>query len=249
MKTYCLFMTVFMLTWNCLFAQIKNGYGSEIKGIRESLHSLNTLLIEDADLSLYQKVEIKDKIDKLIDYIAYFELTEELLVQFRAIAPGMYNEIDTIKSCTGQNVTVFVKFVSEKEMQRCAAGTTNLSHHEKDKNIYQSEYGLSTVSVKIASEKKSLLLLAHEFGHVKYQVPNLASYAEFYSAYYQNGVFNSNYIGHNSNDLSGQKAIEYENIFRSQYSNFLKSTSAKVEDPLTLLHVIRKTFGKGRNAI
>jgi len=249
MKTYCLFMTVFMLTWNCLFGEIKNGYGSEIKGIRESLKSLNTCLTEDPDLSLFQKAVIRDKIKKLVDYITYFELTEELLEQFRTIAPEMYNEIETIRDSVGHNVTVYVKFVPEKEMQRGAAGTTNLAHLENDKNVYHSEYGPNTVSVKIASVNKSLLLLAHEFGHVNYQVPNLASYIEFYSMHYQNDTFKSSYIGHNSNDPSGQKALEYESLFREQFLNLLKTSAVKVENPLALLQEIRKTVGQERNAL
>ena len=165
-------------------------------------------------------------------------------MQFRTIAPSLYTEIDTIKDCTGKTVTVYVKFAPESEMQQGAAGTTNIACLEKDKNVYQSEFGPSTVSVKIASVKKSLLLLAHEFGHVKYQVQNLATYIEFYSTYYQNSTFNSKYIGHNSNDPSGQKALEYENIFRDQYLNFLKTTTVKVDSPLALLQAIRKTYGQ-----
>jgi hypothetical protein len=41
MKRYCPLILMFLLTWNYLFGEIKNGYGSEIKGIRESLKSLN----------------------------------------------------------------------------------------------------------------------------------------------------------------------------------------------------------------
>ena len=244
MKTYCLFIAMFMLTWNCLFGEIKNGYGAEIKGIRESLRSLNTLLTEDPNLTLFQKAEIKNKINKLLDYITYFELTEELLVQFKTIAPSLYNEIDSIRDRTGQAVTIYVKFVSEKEMQQGAAGTTNITHLENDKNVYESEYGPNSVSIKIASVKKALLLLAHEFGHVKHQVPNLASYIEFYSASYQNGTFNSKYIGHNSNDPSGQKAIEYENRFRSSQQLFVKTPTTKMENPLALLGTIRKSVAK-----
>jgi len=243
MKTYCLLITVFALTCNCLFGEIKNGYGSEIKGIHESLKSLNTLLTENASLSVFQKAEIKNKINKLVEYITYFELTEELLRQFRTIAPSLYTEIDTIKDSTGQTVTVFVKFVPEKEMEHSAAGTTNLAHRENDKNVYESEYGLYSVSVKIASVNKSLSLLAHEFGHVKYQVPHLATYIEDYSTWYQNETFKSNYIGHNSKDPSGLKATEYENIFRDRYLNFLKTASIKMESPMVLLGIIRKSVG------
>ncbi len=85
---------------------------------------------------------MKAKINKLVEYISYFELTETLLHQFKDVAPEMYDEIDALKDNTGQPVTVFVRFVPELEMQRGAAGTTNLNHDENDKNIYWSEYGV-----------------------------------------------------------------------------------------------------------
>jgi hypothetical protein len=150
MKPHWPFVIVFLLAWHCLVGEIKNGYEPDILTIRESLKGLNQLLIADSALSLFQKAEIKNKIGTLVEYLTYFELTEALLLQFRTIAPGLYNEIDTIKNCTRQNVTVFVKFVPEKEMRYGAAATTNLAHHENDKNVYKSSYGPYTVSVKVA---------------------------------------------------------------------------------------------------
>ena len=40
------------------------------------------------------------------------------------------------------------------------------------------------VSVKIWAVNKALFVLAHELGHVKYQVPHLASYINEYKKYY-----------------------------------------------------------------
>ena len=34
MKTYCLFIATFMLTYNCLFGEIRNGYEMEIINVR-----------------------------------------------------------------------------------------------------------------------------------------------------------------------------------------------------------------------
>ena len=237
-------MAVYFFALQGLMGGIKNGYASQIEGMHDSLHALITLLREDTNLSLFQRETMKAKINKLVEYISYFELTETLLHQFKDIAPEMYNEIDALKDNTGEPVTVFVRFVPESEMQRGAAGTTNLNHHENDRNIYWSEYGVRTVSVKIASVSKALTLLAHEFGHVSYQVRHLATYVEYYSTYYLNETFNSKVIGHNSNDPSGLKAIEYENMFRHQYSGFVKNTANKVENPLVFLHGIKRTYAR-----
>jgi hypothetical protein len=212
--------------------------------MRNSLKALNTLLDEDNSLSVFQRSSMRTTIKKLVEHISYFELTEELLRQFKNIAPEMYNEINSLTDVTGQPVTVFVKFVPETEMMGGAAGTTNIAHDEGNKNIYQSEYGPHTVSVKIASVTKSLILLAHEFGHVKYQVTNLATYLEYYSVHYQNETFNSKYIGHNSNDPSGQASLEYENQFRVRYINYLSSNKLKPENPFALLNDIQKTLNR-----
>jgi hypothetical protein len=67
--------------------------------------------------------------------------------------------------------------------------------------------------------------------------------------HYQNDTFKSSYIGHNSNDPSGQKALEYESLFREQFLNLLKTSAVKVENPLALLQEIRKTVGQERNAL
>ena len=121
-------MAVYFFALQGLMGGIKNGYASQIEGMHDSLHALITLLREDTNLSLFQRETMKAKINKLVEYISYFELTETLLHQFKDIAPEMYNEIDALKDNTGEPVTVFVRFVPESEMQRGAAGTTNLNH-------------------------------------------------------------------------------------------------------------------------
>jgi hypothetical protein len=241
-KKYVVFISVLFITITCSKGEIKNGYASQINGMPESLKTLHTMLIDNPNLSMFQKASIKSNINKLAAYISYFELTEELLNQFKTITPEMYYEIDNLKDNLGQEVSVFVKFVSEDEIEHGAPGTTNLAHADFDKNIYSSEYGPHTVSIKIASVTKALIFLAHEFGHVKYQVPNLASYSEFYAANYQNTTFDSKYIGHNSNDRSGQSAIKFEILFRWNYKVFLKANNLKPENPVARLQQIRKNI-------
>jgi hypothetical protein len=249
MKACCLFIASFLFTWQCLFGEIRNGYELEINQVKASLKSLQDLLSRDASLTFTQRSEMKTSIDKLIAYISYYELTEGLLAQFRTIAPDLYQEIETLTDGTGHKVTVYVRFASEQEMQHGASGTTNIAHLESDKTIYTSEYGPYTVSIKIASVNKALLLLAHEFGHAKYQVPNLATYFVYYSVYYQNGTFRSSYIGHNSNDASGRQALIYENAFRERYTRFLRTTTDKLGTPVALLQEIRKAISLGSNSL
>lgn len=241
MKKYCLCLAASLLSCNCVFAQIKNGYEQDIKGIKASLISLTNILSSGADMSLSQKHQIRANITKLSEFVMYYQLTEELLDQFVLIAPELYTSIDSIKDSRGRRVTVYVRFASELEMQNGAHGTTNLNQNEQDESLYSSEYGDGTVSVKIASVTKSLTLLAHEFGHVFYQVRNLETYAIHYASWYQNETFNSKYIGHNSNDQSGRMALEYEKLFLDRFLAFSRNTSVKIDSPLALLETIRKS--------
>jgi len=241
MKTYCLYLAA-LLSFNCLFAQIRNGYEQEINGIKESLTSLTNMLASDVDMSSSKKHQIRVNVAKLSEYVMYYQLTKELLDQFELIAPDLYASIDSIKDGRGRRVAVYVRFASEMEMQNGAHGTTNLNQSQHDPSLYSSDYGDGTVSIKIASVTKSLTLLAHEFGHVFYQVKNLKSYAIDYASWYQNETFNSKYIGHNGNDLSGSKALEYENLFRDQFLAYSKNATVKIDSPLAVLEAIRKSI-------
>jgi predicted DNA-binding protein YlxM (UPF0122 family) len=242
-KMITLFVLIFCITLTTSIAEIRNGYETEIKGMRASLKRLTELLHDsESGLTFFQRSVMKKNISKLEEYIAYFELTEKLIEQFRTIAPALYLEIDTLSDPTGQRVTVHIKFVPEKEMQLGADGTTNIDQCNEDKNVYKSEYGPHTVLIKIASVARSLSLLAHEFGHVKYQVANLAEYVEYYKLNYQNDSFNSTYVGHNSSDRSGLTAAEFENVFRRLYSVHKRTSDEEVGSPLVLLHRMRKNL-------
>ena len=124
-------------------------------------------------------------------------------------------------------------------MRLGAAASTNLACLEDDKNVYLSDYGPNTVSVKIASMPKALLLLAHEFGHVNYQVAHLSSYMDYYAANYLNGEFVSTFIGHNITDPSGMMASHYESVWRRCYLIYLR-TNGKLDNLIGMLHKIQR---------
>ena len=225
-----------------LFGEIKNGYGIEINGARASLKTLEAIVAGSKNLSVFQNADLNMKIERLRKFITYYELTENLLGQFRSITPGIYHEIDSIKDSKGRPVHVYVKFLPEESMQGGISGTTNMEQAASDKDAYSSEYGLHTVSITISTVNRCLFLLAHEFGHARYQVPNLLTYTEFYSTYYQNNNFMAKEIGHNSNDPSGQSARVYEKRFRDEYMRFLKKTTDKLASPFALVQEIRKSL-------
>lgn len=228
MKTYALLAMLCSFALCASNAKIKNGYSLDIQGARESLKTIKRLLNEDTNLSIFQRMAMHSKVETLTEFIVYYELTDNLLGQFQTISPDQYAEIDILTDRKRRSVDVYVKFVPEKETTPGVAGTTNLNQDKDDPDGYSSEYGIHTVSVRIRAEIKSLHLLAHELGHVKYQVPNLAAYMQFYTQYYLANTFKIKKVGHNDNDPSGRQAWAYSEIFRKNYAMYIKSGKKKM---------------------
>ncbi len=195
-------LLILFVSCNASFCEIRNGYENDILILKESLKNLTEILIEDEKLSNIQRRKIESKVETLVNHISFYDLTESLLDQFKIIAPKLYAEIDTISDRKGRPVHVYVRFVPVDATKVKAWGMTYLNHVEDDKDAYLSEYGAFTVSIKIWIVPKALQVLSHELGHVKYQIPNLASYMTFHKKCYQDEV--SNCIGHNPADPSGK---------------------------------------------
>lgn len=144
----------------------------------------------------------------------------------------MFAQIDTIEDRKGRRVDVYVRFIPRNRSLNGTIATTNLSQMEDDAHASVSEYGPHTVSIQIAVVKHSLAILAHELGHVSYQVPNLASYIQFFRRTYSDRYIQAEYLGHKPNDPSGQKAVVFEKQFRKEAQVFYNSTKIKRFDPL-----------------
>jgi len=242
-RNYCLNTLIFILTCHAVFGEIKNGYEKNISGTKESLTILRASLLEAENLIPAHRRKIQSTIAALVDHIAYYDLTESLLVQFKTIAPELYAQVDSIKDRLGRPVDVYIKFVPADGTNVKAWGLTYMDQASDDKDAYQSEYGRFTVSVKVWIVHKALLVLAHELGHVKYQVPNLASYFEFYrNHYYSTPAENSK--GHEGDDPSGKWATQFGKTFQRKYSDFLKSSIEKVQNPLDVLAKLKKNWSK-----
>jgi hypothetical protein len=233
MKTYVLVTIFYLLITFFVSGEIINGYRKDIQTARASLNNLT---------ALPQDRNVKTRVERAQQFISYFELTEKLLGQFKTMVPVLYNQIDTLRDHTGRPVDVYVKFVPKSEIQTGTLATTNIDQLANDKHGCYSSYGPHTVSIKIVAVKHSLLIVAHEFGHVKYQVPNLAAYIDFFSRHYQGYHMKANYLGHKPNDPSGQSAIIFEKVFRKEYLRFVDDTSDKPQSPIIMLDQIAKAF-------
>jgi hypothetical protein len=238
----CLYVLLFGLTCHAVFGEIKNGYEKNISGSKQSLTVLRKQLADDGNITAAHRRKIQSTIETLVNHIAYYDLTEGLLSQFKTIVPELYAQIDTIRDRLGRPVDVYIKFVPVDATDVKAWGLTYIDQASDDKDAYKSEYGKFTVSVEVWVVRRALLVLAHELGHVKYQVPNLASYCDFYKANYDNPL-TKNY-GHSFDDPSGKWATEFGKTFQRKYAEFLRISIDKIKNPLDVLVKLKKNWAK-----
>jgi hypothetical protein len=242
LKKYVLLFSFLFLLFNHALGEIKNGYEKDVVQMRASLRRYSALLHVNNNLNPHQRRKIMHGIDSLVNNLSNYELTENLLKQFKDIAPDLYAEIDTLKDINGRNVKVYVKFIPVNGTEIKAWGTTYMNEMPNNKNVFCSEYGMYTVSVKIWIVNKALFVLAHELGHVRYQVPHFAKYMAYYKNNYTAQLHPAISLGHNGKDLSGKSAMNYVKRFRKEYINFLKAKKEKLETPLILMTKIKKNL-------
>ena len=242
MKKYSVIVMICFLMLNSAWAKLRNGYEKDIHEVRERLKNYSDSLNKNNNLAASERRKMKASINDWIIYQSRYELTEELLKQFKHISPGLYNRIDSIKDAKGRFTDVFVKFIPREEAIVMAAGITQMAQSDEDMDACFSEYGKHSVSIKIWISNKSLLVLSHELGHVNYQVPNFETYIEYYKTEYSSLFRNSNCVGHSAADRSGRNATIFAKEFRKDYLNTLKfgKDSARLESPLVLMEEIRR---------
>lgn len=135
---------------------------------------------------------------------------------------------------------MYVKFIPRNNRIDGTIASRSIGEMDDDEHSTVSEYGLHTVSIHVWVVKHSLVILAHEFGHVSYQVPNLASYFKFFRNGYPDRYIRDQYHGHKPGDPSGQKAIGFEKQFRREAYFFSQRNRSKRGDPVAIRHDLAK---------
>jgi len=240
MKIYSLLLLILTLSAHSVEGRIKNAYENQVSNVRESLKCLTDLLSVDQSMTASQRKTIKARIEVLVNYLACYKLTNNLLSQFKTISPDIYHQTDSIKDAMGRPTDVYVKFILSEDAEIMAAGSTYMSQTEKDKDGCLSEYGEQTVLVKVWIFAQALVVLSHEFGHVNYQVPHLANYTSYYRSNYGTSDSESNNIGHEPDDLSGKNADLFERNFKHDYGHYLRMDVTPAASPMVLVQDIRK---------
>jgi hypothetical protein len=246
MKSLLVLSFLLVVILHNLFGEIKNGYEKDIRHIRLSLQSLKDFLAGSQEMTAAESRRVKANIRSLMEYLVYHDVTNRLLDQFKRISPDLYHEIHTLKDSKGRSVDVYVKFVHRETIALDIPGIVLLRQSVEDAHTCMSEYGQASASVLVSLSNSSLMVLSHEFGHLKYIVPNLSTYLRFYkranAAACGNGSF-----GHSGGDLSGINALRYEKMFRLNFVRYRKVDSNEFVAPLALLTTSRRNIVEMQN--
>lgn len=242
MKKYFLSILLIVIMLHNLFAKIMNGYEKNVENVRLSIKHLRQLISDNPQFTKKHMRQLNIQIRGLTDFLVYHQLTDTLLHKFRMIAPDLYAEIDTLKDHLARNVDVYVKFVPGHKSKFESYGLTTLAVSDDDERVCISEYGRGTVAVTIWIMNSSLVILSHEFGHLKYIVPNLASYVRYYNKTYAVG-FNNGSRGHRCDDVGGRNAIRFETRYRQRYHRYLRQDDNGQVYPFVYVSQARKSLG------
>jgi hypothetical protein len=242
MKASFLLIVIHILSISHLFAKIRNGYEPQLQNTRDSLQKLNALLREGSDLPFTQRLSIKFRVQNLIDELSYYDLTTGLLQQLRMISPDIYNDIDNIKDKRGRPTDVFIRMIPRDHARVNFKGVSFFRQSIIDEDAHVSEYGVYTVAVDIWIIHNALRLLCHEMGHIKFIVPNLSAYSDFYRGRYGRPGSSAGFIGHDRDDQSGRFASSFERRFIHDKEAHEKNGGARMDSIYTLLQRKRKEW-------
>ncbi len=214
------------------YAEIRNGYDEELKKSEKYIKNLTEIAKEVLSTAQREKLNTCLEVtytnqEKLLEKHAK---TQELIEMLRFIAPDLYEEINTIKDREGNETDVYIKVVDD--LGTNLVGATNLRQSSDSPNVHRSKYGDHTVSVRLIYQypRRSLKVLFHEIGHVRYQVPHLAAYCEFYKKVYQNQYYEGTQTGHHSKDPSHRSVKATIEIFKQSWKEYNKEMKWVAKD-------------------
>ena len=120
----------------------------------------------------------------------------------------MYALMDALEDKRGRETDVYVRFIPEQKAAIKLSGASFFRISPGDTDASQSRFGKFTVAIDVWICDTSLNLLAHEFGHTSYIVPNLMAYRTYYSNIYRTPQ-TATHVGHHPTDASGRMAYSF----------------------------------------
>jgi len=213
--------------------EIKNAWKVEGDAIRKQIEVQSTIskdgkASQDDKDRATETIKTYEKLLKSVDENA--ARTDEILTDLKNTDNQLYNTIDNLKDKKGNIVDVYVKSDNNQGYDDGQYGKSEIKSSIEDDDKPSSKYdgfsnGRGTVTVTINSrnygQEDAVVLTAHEFGHLKYNVPNLVSYQKYWKENYREGERFGH--GHRRRDPSGKSADEVLKRFLPLYRNYKKN--------------------------
>ncbi len=231
MKIFALIILNIIVSY-CSFAEIINGYEHNLKKAEQSLLNLSNLLDNvsnaNSDEQYYRIKSHYQKAKQILKYVhTYHSKTADLINTLWTMHPSFGDQINGIRNHHGLVTDIYISVNPKERMNRNQFGTTNIDQAKDDPHTYQSSFGPNTVSVQIrdCSDWQMIQLLIHELAHVKYQVPNLSTYMDYFHNAYQH-FRSTDSFGHKKDDPSNLSVQKEMKLYQESMKRRRKPGSA-----------------------
>lgn len=237
MTNYTVMLMILLCPFISAYGNINNGFTKQKDKLKKQVEALVVQIEKSSDGKAIKKLDKKlNKLHKQYEIImSNYEATENVLKELSHIDPELYHKVDAVVDAEGSLTHVYVKvmarntgkFIDHASQGYSMTGYTNLGHWEANPNVYASEYGVYTVSVVIGNTTDKLSALAHEFGHVLYQVENLKSYTAYYKQTYNLNSISKFGLGHDPLDPGHPFVKSIENAFKDKLNQRRRLAKSK----------------------
>jgi hypothetical protein len=109
-RNYCLYILMFALTGYAVVSKLKSSYEKNVLATKEGLKILRAIFLAGRNIVPAYQQNIQSTITAFVNQLAYGDLPERLLTQFKAIAPGLYAQIDSISVTSEAVVSVLWQY-------------------------------------------------------------------------------------------------------------------------------------------
>lgn len=227
MKQYVLTSALFLCLILNAQADIYNGFYYDILKLEKTIARTQDLLSETTNTRDLKKLEkeLKRLNKKMRSLQASHAETEALIKEVWQIDSGLCAKVSRVTNAEGTLTHVYVKVVSRTSEEYInlsrhhyvACAYTSVGQEAINAHVCTSRAGTNTVTITVAYGCDALKALGHEYAHVLYIVPNLATYMKFWTS---NDDFHN---GHSKDDPSYFFLNEIEQNYLNRYIEYTQS--------------------------
>jgi hypothetical protein len=233
MKNLILALVIILCAQSSAISNIVNGYLRDKQllenEIRKSLVNYNDATCRKDSILIEKKLK---KIRKEYAGICKkYSETEQLIQDIQAIDPELFEAVSNVTNADGTITHVYVRYTQRTSKEICylfegqfkAFGYTSVMQDKKNENVCTSYFGANTINVVVCKGCDDEFVLAHEFGHVLYIVPNLVDYVRFTEEQdkFSNAI---SHTGHNAFDPSNEIVKSVVDSFSVKYEYYKKGS-------------------------